>query len=90
MSVRTPKETETRQLRYDMARTAPDGTVQRDAYQIPLTYDQLWASPTKKVTQGSFSFLTRWRQGEKLIDLTAAWPRCPGGRAGRLAGRGER
>ncbi|MFE7626028.1 S8 family serine peptidase [Streptomyces sp. NPDC057509] len=71
VSVRTPKETETRQLRYDMARTAPDGTVQRDAYQIPLTYDQLWASPTKKVTQGSFSFLTRWRQGEKLIDLTA-------------------
>ncbi|WNI21624.1 S8 family serine peptidase [Streptomyces sp. ITFR-16] len=71
VAVRTPKETETRQLRYDMARTAPDGTVQRDAYQIPLTYDQLWASPTKKVTQGSFTFLTRWRQGEKLIDLTA-------------------
>ncbi|MGC4945825.1 S8 family peptidase [Streptomyces sp. DT224] len=71
ISVRTPKETETRQLRYDMARTAPDGTVQRDAYQIPLTYDQLWASPTKKVTQGDFSFLTRWRQGEKLLDLTA-------------------
>ncbi|MEU2024518.1 S8 family serine peptidase [Streptomyces sp. NPDC016469] len=71
ISVRTPKESETRQLRYDMARTAPDGTVQRDAYQIPLTYDQLWASPTKKVTQGDFSFLTRWRQGEKLLDLTA-------------------
>ncbi|MET9925236.1 MULTISPECIES: S8 family serine peptidase [unclassified Streptomyces] len=71
VSVRTPKETETRQLRYDMARTAPDGTVQRDAYQIPLTYDQLWASPTKKVTHGDFSFLTRRRQGEELIDLTA-------------------
>ncbi|MFJ2418666.1 S8 family serine peptidase [Streptomyces brevispora] len=71
VSVRTPKETENRQLRYDMARTAPDGTLQRDAYQIPMVYDQLWASPTKKVTKGSFSFLTRWRQGEKLIDLTA-------------------
>ncbi|MEU9093966.1 S8 family serine peptidase [Streptomyces sp. NPDC048428] len=71
VSVKTPKETEKRQLRYDMARTAPDGTVQRDAFQIPLMYDQLWASPTKKVTQGSFSFLTRWRQSEKLIDLTA-------------------
>ncbi|MFB6818347.1 S8 family serine peptidase [Streptomyces sp. NPDC056347] len=71
VSVRTPKETETRQLRYDMARTAPDGTVQRDAYQIPMIYDQLWASPTEKVTEGSFSFLTRWRQGEKLIDLSA-------------------
>ncbi|MFJ8226024.1 S8 family serine peptidase [Streptomyces griseus] len=71
IDVRTPKETETRQLRYDMARTAPDGTVQRDAYQIPLTYDQLWASPTEKVTQGDFSFLTRWRQGEELIDVEA-------------------
>ncbi|MFF2010934.1 S8 family serine peptidase [Streptomyces sp. NPDC058195] len=71
VSVRTPKETETRQLRYDMARTAPNGVVQRDAYQIPMIYDQLWASPTEKVTQGSFSFLTRWRQGEKLIGLSA-------------------
>ncbi|MEV5671980.1 S8 family serine peptidase [Streptomyces sp. NPDC052503] len=71
VSVRTPQETETRQLRYDMARTSPEDVVQRDAYQIPLTYDQLWASPTKKVTQGDFSFLTRWRQGEELIDLTA-------------------
>ncbi len=71
VSVRTPQETETRQLRYDMARSSPEGVVQRDAYQIPLTYDQLWASPTKKVTQGDFSFLTRWRQGEELIDLTA-------------------
>ncbi|MEU1127711.1 S8 family serine peptidase [Streptomyces sp. NPDC005899] len=71
VSVRTPRETETRQVRYDMARTAPDGTVQRDVFQIPLTYDQLWAAPTKKVTQGGFSFLTRWRQGEELIDLTA-------------------
>ncbi|WP_238442260.1 S8 family serine peptidase [Streptomyces pratensis] len=71
VSVRTPKETETRQLRYDMARTSPEGVVQRDAFQIPLIYDQLWALPTKKVTQGSFSFLTRWRQGEELIDLTA-------------------
>lgn len=71
VSVRTPKETENRQLRFDMARTAPDGTVQRDAYQFPVKYDQFWASPTKKVTQGSFSFLTRWRQGEKQIDVTA-------------------
>lgn len=71
VAVRTPKETETRQVRLDMARTAPDGTVQRGAYQIPLMYDQLWASPTEKVTRGGFSFLTRWRQGEKQIDLTA-------------------
>ncbi|MFB8026191.1 MULTISPECIES: S8 family serine peptidase [unclassified Streptomyces] len=77
VSVRTPKETETRQLRYDMARTSPEGMVQRDAYQIPPTYDQLWASPTKKVTQGDFSFLTRWRQGEKMIDVSAGGEDVP-------------
>ncbi|WP_299539081.1 S8 family serine peptidase [uncultured Streptomyces sp.] len=71
ISAKAPRETETRQLRYDMARTAPDGTVQRDAYQIPPMYDQLWASPTKKVTRGSFSFLTRWRLSEELVDVTA-------------------
>ncbi|MEV6166020.1 S8 family serine peptidase [Streptomyces sp. NPDC052052] len=70
IDVRTPQETETRQLRYDMARTSPNGFVQRDFYQLPMTYDQLWASPTEKVTEGSFSFLTRWRQGEKQIDVT--------------------
>lgn len=77
VSVRTPEETETRQLRYDMARTSPEGFVQRDLYQVPLTYDQLWASPTKKVTKGDFSFLTRWRQGEELIDLTAGGQDVP-------------
>ncbi|MER5552447.1 S8 family serine peptidase [Streptomyces sp. NPDC002793] len=71
VSVRTPEETENRQLRYDMARTAPNGIVHRDAFQIPTAYDQLWASPTKKVTQGDFSFLTRWRQGEEQIDVSA-------------------
>ncbi|MEU1085554.1 S8 family serine peptidase [Streptomyces sp. NPDC005892] len=71
ISAKAPQESETRQLRYDMARTAPSGLLQRDVYQIPLTYDELWAAPTKKVTQGSFSFLTRWRLGEELIDVTA-------------------
>ncbi|MGW0856871.1 S8 family peptidase [Streptomyces sp. NPDC002690] len=71
ISAKAPQESETRQLRYDMARTSPSGLVQRDLYQIPLTYDELWAAPTKKVTQGSFSFLTRWRLGEELIDVAA-------------------
>ncbi|MFG2924701.1 S8 family serine peptidase [Streptomyces sp. NPDC048305] len=71
VSVRTPKETEKRQIRYDMARTSSDGLVLRDAYQLPLIYDQLWVSPTKTVEQGEFSFLTRWRQSEKMIDVAA-------------------
>ncbi|MCX5390561.1 S8 family serine peptidase [Streptomyces sp. NBC_00094] len=71
ISVRTPEESETRQWRYDMARTAPSGAVFREAYPIPVKYDQLWATPTEQVTEGGFSFLTRWRQGQERYDVTA-------------------
>ncbi|MGW1814835.1 S8 family serine peptidase [Streptomyces sp. NPDC002125] len=71
VSVRTPQETEQRQMRLDMARTAPSGVVQREAFTLPISYDQLWVSPTKKVKEGDFSYLTRWRQGEKTIDVSA-------------------
>lgn len=71
ISVRTPKETETRQWRYDMARIAPNGVVLRETSAIPVKYDQLWATPTEKVTEGRFSFLTRWRQGQEQFDVTA-------------------
>lgn len=71
VTVRTPQETEQRQMRLDMARTAPNGVVQREAFTLPISYDQLWVSPTQKVKEGDFSYLTRWRQGEKAIDVSA-------------------
>ncbi|MFC5786802.1 S8 family peptidase [Streptomyces aureus] len=71
VSTRTPRETETRQWHWDMARTAPNGALMRDLYMIPAKYDQLWATPTERVTQGKFSFLTRWRLGQEAMDVEA-------------------
>lgn len=60
VSARTPKTTEARETRYDMVRTAADGTVMRSAVTLPIVTDELWASPTDKVSEGGFQFVTRW------------------------------
>ena len=62
--VRTPKASETSQWRYDMARTAPNGKVMRKTTTLPIYGDELWVSPTEQVTEGDFSYLTRWRRTE--------------------------
>ncbi|MEU8620526.1 S8 family serine peptidase [Streptomyces sp. NPDC048623] len=77
VSARTPRETETRQWRWDMARTASDGTLLRDVYMLPVKYDQLWATPTEQVTQGKFSFRTRWRLGQEAWDVEAGGSDLP-------------
>ncbi|WP_327339682.1 S8 family serine peptidase [Streptomyces sp. NBC_01324] len=64
VSAKTPKPAETRQTRFEMVRTAADGTVMRDAITLPVTVDQLWVSPTRKVTEGDFEFCTRWNLQE--------------------------
>ncbi|WP_093716714.1 S8 family peptidase [Actinacidiphila alni] len=64
------QRTELRQWHVDIARTFGDGQLVRDAAMLPLTYDTLYASPTKKVTDGSFSFVTRWRLGEQQVAVT--------------------
>ncbi|MEU8567282.1 S8 family serine peptidase [Streptomyces pathocidini] len=70
-SARVPQETEERQVHVDFARTSDNGRVIRDGYVVPLKYDSVWVSPTKKVTQGNFSYVTRWRLGEKSVDVEA-------------------
>ena len=70
ISASVPQRTQVRQLHWDMARTFADGQLVREADLLPLTYDALYASPTKKVTNGSFSFDTRWRLGEPTIAVT--------------------
>ncbi|MFF6960999.1 S8 family serine peptidase [Streptomyces sp. NPDC008317] len=64
------QRTQTRQLHVDIARTFADGEVVRDAAVLPLTYDTLYASPTAKVGNGTFDFLTRWRLGERQVAVT--------------------
>lgn len=60
ISARTPKPTEVRETRYEMVRTAQDGTVIRNIVTLPIATDELWVSPTDKVTEGGFEFVTRW------------------------------
>ncbi|WP_329500054.1 S8 family peptidase [Kitasatospora herbaricolor] len=69
VSAAVPQRSQQRQLRWDFARTFGNGNVLRDAYVMPPAYDALYASPTEKVTDGSFSYLTRWRLGEPAVDL---------------------
>src|SRR5262249_47965692 len=70
ISASVPQRTQVRQLNWDLARTFSNGQLVRDVAMLPLTYDALYASPTRKVTDGSFRFLTRWRLGEPTIALT--------------------
>ncbi|MEV0618137.1 S8 family serine peptidase [Nonomuraea sp. NPDC050404] len=66
----TPKLAERRQTHLDFARTLPG---QEDpirlGYVLPIWYDSVYVSPTEKVTQGSFDYLTRWRVGEPNLTL---------------------
>ncbi|SEN61428.1 Serine protease, subtilisin family [Actinacidiphila rubida] len=70
ISASVPQRTQVRQLNWDLARTFSNGQLVRDVAMLPLTYDALYAAPTKKVTDGTFDFLTRWRLGEPTIALT--------------------
>lgn len=39
------------------------------AVQVPLTYDSVFAAPTKKVAQGDFEYRTVWRLGKPLLEV---------------------
>ncbi|WP_137991439.1 S8 family peptidase [Streptomyces vilmorinianum] len=43
----------------------------RGAYILPLTYDDVYVSPTEPMTRGEFMLITRWRKGEPLLGLSA-------------------
>lgn len=67
----TPQRSEDRQRKLDYQVEYADGSTFRDAYQIPVKYDDLYVSPTEKVTQGSFTLVSRWRKGEPTLSLRA-------------------
>ncbi|MBF8187964.1 S8 family serine peptidase [Nonomuraea sp. K274] len=71
LSVTTPKGGERRQVHLDFSRTVPDGDLIRLAYVAPVAYDDVYVTPTEKVTEGSFDYLTRWRIGEPMLTLDA-------------------
>ncbi|MEU4292125.1 S8 family serine peptidase [Kribbella sp. NPDC026596] len=68
VSAITPQPSVNSYLRVDQYRSY--GTLHRfvDTYQLEWwLYDSLWATPTSKVTQGSYTFATRWRQVQPAL-----------------------
>ncbi|MEU9863608.1 S8 family serine peptidase [Streptomyces sp. NPDC047971] len=71
--VRAPKEAEVSQTILDFHRMYEDGTgsggVGFDSQFVLLpSYDTVYLGPTKKVTEGEFTMMTRWRLREEFLD----------------------
>jgi subtilisin family serine protease len=72
VSAATPQLTSNSYVRVDQYRSY--GSLYRffDSYQLqPWLYDSLWVTPTRKVTQGSYTFAARWRQVQPPLRLTS-------------------
>ncbi|MET7694690.1 S8 family serine peptidase [Streptomyces sp. NPDC005483] len=68
----TPKPTAGTYVRLDQYRSYGDLVPFNEGYQLqPWAYDSLWATPTPKVTQGSYTFTTRWRQVQPPLTVAA-------------------
>ncbi|MFE4653575.1 S8 family serine peptidase [Streptomyces sp. NPDC056707] len=68
----TPQRTTNSYVRVDQRRTYGDLHPFFDSYQLePWTYDSLWATPTAKVTQGSYNFTSRWRQVQQPLTVSS-------------------
>ncbi|GGN78408.1 peptidase [Actinoplanes lobatus] len=70
-----PQRTENRQRKYDFTIDFGNGDSLRAGYLYPIAYDDIYLSPTQKVTKSTFTMVTRWRKGEPL--LTVAAPGLP-------------
>ncbi|MCP2325438.1 subtilisin family serine protease [Hamadaea flava] len=70
VDIDAPQRVEDRQRLLDFQVEYGDGTGYRDAVQLPVMYDDAYASPTEKVTKGSFTLDTSYRQGEPMLGLT--------------------
>ncbi|MCW3838991.1 S8 family serine peptidase [Micromonospora yasonensis] len=68
----TPQRSQDRQRKLDYAVTYADGDSFRDGFLVPIKYDDLYVTPTEKVTQGSFTMVTRWRKGEPQLSVDIA------------------
>ncbi|KUN18807.1 peptidase [Streptomyces antibioticus] len=68
----TPKPTADAYVRLDQDRSYGDLVPFHEGYQLePWAYDSLWATPTPEVTQGSYTFTTRWRQVQPPLTVAA-------------------
>ncbi|WP_432171627.1 S8 family serine peptidase [Streptomyces sp. 1222.5] len=62
------RRTETHQLLMEFDRKA-GGADLFGAVQVPLTYDSVFAAPTKQVTQGDFEYRTVWRLAKPALQV---------------------
>ncbi|MFE5211042.1 S8 family serine peptidase [Streptomyces sp. NPDC056600] len=76
IEARVEDRTETRQLLMEFAREAR-GLPTSAAYQVPLAYDTIYAAPTRKVTEGSFEYRTRWRLGNPVLKIRGVGESVP-------------
>jgi subtilisin family serine protease len=73
--VTTPQRSTEAQLRFDLNRSYPDRHPFADYVFLPPQYDSIWATPTAKVKQGSFTFGTRWSLTQPPLSLTVGGER---------------
>ncbi|MFJ5272745.1 S8 family serine peptidase [Streptomyces sp. NPDC088358] len=67
----TPQPTSNSFMRVDQYRSNGDVLPFLDSYMPEYwRYDSLWAAPTPKVTRGSYTFATRWRQIQRPLTLS--------------------
>ncbi|MFE1859770.1 S8 family serine peptidase [Streptomyces anandii] len=63
-----PRRTETRQLLMEYDRDF-GGSDLSEAVQVPVTYDSVFAAPTRKVAGGTFEYRTVWRLGRPRLEV---------------------
>ncbi|MBN3544985.1 S8 family serine peptidase [Fictibacillus barbaricus] len=68
ISVDVPKNTEPSYQRMEYYRSL-DGKSMNDIYLMPVWIDKMYAAPTKKVENGEFEFLTRWRLIKPYLEI---------------------
>ncbi|MFI5709637.1 S8 family peptidase [Kribbella sp. NPDC051620] len=65
-----PQQTVNSYVRVDQYRSYGDLHRFVDMYQLePWIYDSVWATPTRKVTQGSYTFASRWREVQSPLTV---------------------
>ncbi|OKI49196.1 S8 family peptidase [Micromonospora sp. CB01531] len=64
-----PQRSQDRQRKLDYTVKYANGDSFRDGFIVPIKYDDLYVTPTDKVTQGSFTMVTRWRKGEPMLSV---------------------
>ncbi|MDJ1133139.1 S8 family serine peptidase [Streptomyces iconiensis] len=91
ITARVPRDTGTRQLLMRYKRELNDVAL-TSTYQVPLTYDSVFAQPLKKPARGSFEYRTNWRLGKPFLDVEAGGKRLsdPAMQAGSTMLEGRR